>query len=53
MEKVYTIEDMEKAFTAGGNWRIKCKNLTDGIIGKIEWSEGSDFEDFIHNLIND
>jgi len=37
-------ENMEKAFDKGGDWRMACKNLSDGKISKIEWSE--DYEDF-------
>jgi len=46
----YSKEDMEKSFDKGGDWRIACKNLTDGKISKIEWSENyEDFEEFISN----
>jgi len=46
----YSKEDMEKSFDKGGDWRIACKNLTDGKISKIEWAENyEDFEEFISN----
>lgn len=46
----YTKKDMEASFDAGGDWRMACKNLTDGVIDKIEWSENNlDFEEFINN----
>lgn len=45
----YNREDMEASFEAGGDWRIACKNLTDGVIDKEKWAEEKDFKDFIDN----
>ncbi len=46
----YTKEDIEKAFEAGGDWRIACANLSEGKISKFQWSETNDFEEFIEQL---
>ena len=46
----YSKEDMEQAFDKGGDWRMACKNLSEGKITKFEWSESyDDFEEFISN----
>lgn len=49
-EIVKAMEDFAKlAFEAGGNYRMACKNLTDGVIDKSEWSETPDFREWINN----
>ena len=45
-----TKEIAEYIFFAGGDWRMTCKNLTDGIIDKAKWAEGKDFEDIWNEI---
>ena len=45
-----TEELAEMIFEAGGDWRMTCKNFTDGIIGKVEWSEGVCFGELWDDL---
>ena len=40
---------MKDAFEAGGDFRMACLNLTNGVIDKLEWSETLDFDEFMKN----
>ena len=44
------LEKAEEFFEKGGDWRISCKNLTDGVITKLQWSETEDFEEVYERL---
>ena len=44
------IKEAEEFFDKGGDWRISCKNLTDGVITKLQWSETEDFEEVYERL---
>lgn len=52
-KKKFTIDDLKKAFDAGGDWRIACEKLTKGKIDKIEWSEKNyDFNEWFKKEYN-
>lgn len=51
-EPLLSKELAEKIFNAGGDWRITCKNYTDEKIGKVEWSEGVDFDELWEEISN-
>jgi hypothetical protein len=52
MRSNFTLEDMEKSFEAGGDWRIACKNLSEGIYTKEQWANNNDFDEFIKENYN-